>query len=193
MRPYQQPHLPIWYASGNLETISWMAKNGIHTSHIFDTDAVTKKHFDLYQELLENHKGDPDRINDGAEEPKQGQTCHVYIAPTDAEAIEQARTAWKAWCDNINYLWNVGNSDFLKWLYDFDALLADDKIIAGDGQREGLAGGRRVEHQLFHRRLCLGQHTPRKLDAFHEVFRRRGHAQRLADVDAPDYLGACRI
>lgn len=44
IKPYQQPHPPIWYASGNLETAPWMAKNGIHTSHIFDTNAVTKKH-----------------------------------------------------------------------------------------------------------------------------------------------------
>ena len=131
IKPYQKPHPPIWYASGNLETVPWMAKNGIHTSHIFDTNKITKKHFDLYQELWEKHKGDPDRINNGAAEPKQGQTRHVYIAPTDAEAMAEARVAWKAWCDNINYLWNIGDSDNLKWLYDFDALLADEKIIAG--------------------------------------------------------------
>ena len=41
---------------------------------------------------------------------------------------------WKAWCDNINYLWNVGDSDFLKWLYDFDALHSQEKIIAGSPQ-----------------------------------------------------------
>ena len=134
IRPYQQPHPPIWYASGNIETVPWMAKNGIHTSHIFDTNAVTKQHFDLYQELWDKHKGDPGRINNGSAEPKQGQTRHVYIAPTDEEAVAEARTAWKAWCDNINYLWNVGNSDNLKWLYDFDAMLADEKIIAGSPQ-----------------------------------------------------------
>ena len=62
------------------------------------------------------------------------QTRHVYIAPTDAEAVAEARGAWKAWCDNINYLWDVGDSDNLKWLYDFDALLSDEKIIAGSPQ-----------------------------------------------------------
>ena len=134
IRPYQQPHPPIWYASGNVETVPWMARNSIHTSHIFDTNAITKKHFDLYQEVWEKHKDEPDRINGTVTEPKKGQTRHVYIAPTDAEAVKEAREAWKAWCDNINYLWNIGNSDFLKWPYDFGALYADEKIIAGSPQ-----------------------------------------------------------
>ncbi|HIF44675.1 MAG TPA: LLM class flavin-dependent oxidoreductase [Dehalococcoidia bacterium] len=134
IKPFQQPHPPIWYASGNIETVPWMAKNGINTSHIFDTNAVVKKHFDLYQEIWQEHQNDPDRINTAIQAPKQGQTRHVYIAPTDAEAIEEARSAWKAWCDNINYLWNLGNSDNLKWLYDFDTLLADGKIVAGSPQ-----------------------------------------------------------
>ncbi len=134
IRPHQKPHPPIWYASGNIETVPWMAQNGIHTSHIFDTNAITKKHFDLYQEEWEKHKGDPGRINSGTSEPKQGQTRHIYIAPTDAEARDEARVAWKRWCDNINYLWDIGESDFLKWLYDFDALLADEKIIVGSPQ-----------------------------------------------------------
>ena len=134
IRPNQNPHPPIWYASGNIETVPWMARNGLHTSHIFDTNEITKKHFDLYQEVWEKHKNDADRINNGVSEPKKGQTRHVYIAPTDAEAVTEAREAWKAWCDNINYLWNVGDSDFLKWLYDFDALHSQEKIIAGSPQ-----------------------------------------------------------
>ncbi len=134
VRPYQQPHPPVWYASGNIETVPWMARNGLHTSHIFDSNANTKKHFDLYQEVWVKHKNDPDRINSGVTEPKQGQTRHIYIAPTDAEAVKEAREAWKAWCDNINYLWKVGNSDYLKWLYDFDGLHANEMIIAGSPQ-----------------------------------------------------------
>ena len=134
IRPYHQPHPPIWYASGNIETVPWMARNGLNTSHIFDNNAVTKKHFDLYREIWEKHKGDPGRINGAVTEPKQGQTRHVYIAPTDAEAIEEARSAWKAWCDNINYLWNVGDSDYLAWLYDFDTLRSEEEIIAGSPQ-----------------------------------------------------------
>jgi len=134
VRPYQQPHPPIWYASGNIETVPWMAQNGINTSHIFDTNAATKKHFDLYQEEWEKHKGDSRRINPGTSEPKRGLTRHIYIAPTDSEAIDEARAAWQKWCDNINYLWKQGQSDNLKHLYDFDGMLANEKIIAGSPQ-----------------------------------------------------------
>ena len=134
LQPYQQPHPPIWYASGNIETVPWMARHGIHTSHIFDNNAVTKKHFDLYREVWETHKDDPGRINSAVTEPKRGQTRHVYIAPTDAEAAKEAREAWEVWCDNINYLWNIGNSDQLAWLYDFDAMCSEEKIIVGSPQ-----------------------------------------------------------
>lgn len=134
VRPYQRPHPPIWYASGNLETVPWMAQNGIHTSHIFDTNAATKKHFDLYKQEWEKHKGDLGRINSGIADPKQGQTRHIFIAPTDTEAKVEARSAWQRWCDNINYLWKIGESDNLKYLYDYDTMLADEKIIVGSPQ-----------------------------------------------------------
>ena len=134
IRPYQEPHPPIWYASGNIETVPWMARNGIHTSHIFDTNAATKEHFDLYREVWEQHKGDPDRINSSVTEPKNGQTRHVYIAPTDAEAVREARDAWTAWFNNINYLWTIGGSDNLEYMRDFDSLHSAEKIIAGSPQ-----------------------------------------------------------
>ena len=134
IRPYQQPHPPIWYASGNIETVPWMARNGIHTSHIFDTNAATKEHFDLYREIWEQHKEDPDRINSAVAEPKNGQTRHIYIAPTDAEAVREARDAWTAWFNNINYLWTIGDSDNLERMRDFDSLHSEEKIIAGSPQ-----------------------------------------------------------
>ena len=132
--PHQKPHPPIWYASGNIETVPWMARNGIHTSHIFDSNAATKEHFDLYREVWEKHKGDPHRVNSGVDEPKKGQTRHIYIAPTDAEAVKEAREAWTAWFSNINYLWNVFNSDNLDRMRDFDSLHSQEKIIAGSPQ-----------------------------------------------------------
>ena len=134
IRPYQQPHPPIWYASGNIETVPWMARNGIHTSHIFDTNAATKEHFNLYREIWEQHKEDPDRINSAVAEPKNGQTRHIYIAPTDAEAVREARDAWTAWFNNINYLWTIGDSDNLERMRDFDSLHSEEKIIAGSPQ-----------------------------------------------------------
>jgi len=134
IRPYQQPHPPIWYASGNIETVPWMARNGLHTSHIFDTNAATKEHFKLYGEIWEKHKADPGRINGAVTEPKNGQTRHIYIAPTDAEAVQEARLAWTAWFNNINYLWTIGNSDNLERMRDFDSLHSEEKIIAGSPQ-----------------------------------------------------------
>jgi len=134
LRPYQLPHPPIWYASGNIDTVPWMAKNGIHTSHIFETNAATKKHFDLYHEIWQAHREDTGRVNNSTAPPKQGQTRHIYIAPTDGEAVKEARDAWTPWFNNINYLWTVGDDSTLDFMRDFDALHAKELIIAGSPQ-----------------------------------------------------------
>ena len=141
LRPYQQPYPPLWYASNNIETVPWMARHGLHTSHIFDTCAITKAHFDLYRQVWQQHRSDEARLNPHDAEPFQGLTRHVYIAPTDEQAVREARVAWNAWFNNINYLWTVGGSDFLEFVRDFDDLHSKEIIIAGspDTVREQVA------------------------------------------------------
>ena len=48
--------------------------------------------------------------------------------------MKEAREAWTAWFSNINYLWNVFNSDNLDRMRDFDSLHSQEKIIAGSPQ-----------------------------------------------------------
>jgi uncharacterized alpha-E superfamily protein len=35
MHPFQQPYPPLWYASGNRDTVPWIAQHGFNTAHIF--------------------------------------------------------------------------------------------------------------------------------------------------------------
>lgn len=134
VRPHQQPYPPLWYASNNIETVPWIAQHGFHTSHIFATAADTRPHFDLYKQVWQERKGEAGRLNAHVAEPMLGLTRHVYVAPTDEQAIKECREAYNAWFYNINYLWDQAGSDFLDFLRDFDAFLARGVIIAGSPQ-----------------------------------------------------------
>ena len=131
IHPYQKPYPPLWYASNNIETVPWIAQHGFNTSHVFASSANTKPHFDLYKQVWGQHKDDVSRINGHVKEPMLGITRHVFVAPTDAQAILEARKAYGAWFHNINYLWSKGGYDMLEFLRDFDELLAQEVVIAG--------------------------------------------------------------
>jgi alkanesulfonate monooxygenase SsuD/methylene tetrahydromethanopterin reductase-like flavin-dependent oxidoreductase (luciferase family) len=131
MRPYQKPYPPLWYASHNIETVPWMARHGFNTSHVFATSPATRPHFDLYRKVWQEHQEDASRLNGHVAEPKLGITRHVYIAPTDEDAIRECRTAFKAWFHNINFLWDKAGLNFLDFVRNFDDLLAKEIIIAG--------------------------------------------------------------
>ncbi len=131
LEPYQKPYPPLWYASNNIETVPWMAQHGFNTSHIFDTAQATRAHFDLYRQIWEQHKDAPDRLNRPVQDPILGLVRHIYVAPTDDQAVREAREAWNAWFNNINYLWAQAGSNFLSFVRDFDDLLSKGIIVAG--------------------------------------------------------------
>ena len=130
IRPYQQPYPPLWYASNNIETVPWMAQHGFNTSHVFADNATTKAHFDLYKQVWSAERK-ADGLNRHVAAPKLGLTRHLYIAPSDEQALAECRAAFEAWFHNINYLWNKAGSDFLNFIRDFDGLQEQGIIIAG--------------------------------------------------------------
>ena len=132
--PYQKPYPPLWYASNNIETVPWLAQHGFNTSHVFSNTADTKPHFDLYKQVWQEHQGDAGRLNPAVTEPMLGLTRHVYVAPTDEQAIKECREAFSVWFHNINYLWDQAGSNFLDFMRNFDDLLAQQIIIAGSPQ-----------------------------------------------------------
>lgn len=134
IHPYQKPYPPLWYASNNLETVPWIAWHGLNTSTVFDPAPATKPHFDLYRQVWQEHQHDPNRLNRHVKEPKLGLTRHVYVAPTDEQAVKECRAAFQAWFYNINYLWAQAGSNRLDFFRDFDDLLAKEVILAGSPQ-----------------------------------------------------------
>ncbi len=134
MHPLQQPYPPLWYASGNIDTVPWMARQGLNTAHGLEPAEAAKPHFDLYKQLWQEHRGDAQRLNGHVEQPKLGLLRHVLVAPTDAQAEAECRKAFKAWFYNINYLWAEAGSDRLDFIADIDQLLGGGVMIAGSPQ-----------------------------------------------------------
>lgn len=87
-RPFQQPHPPIWCPSmGSLETIDWAAhpdRKYVYLQNFSPRQSVAR-YLNLYREIAQRKYGyeaNSDRIGWGAP---------VYVAETDAQAIEEAR------------------------------------------------------------------------------------------------------
>lgn len=143
-QPQQRPYPPLWYATNNKETVPWIARHGFNTSTVFDQAADVKTHFDLYRQVWEQHRNDAGRLNAHVAEPKLGLTRLVYIAPTDAEALQECRAAFNAWFHNINFLWDKHNVP-LPVEIDFDYWVEKEVTIVGSPTTVREQVGRTIE------------------------------------------------
>jgi alkanesulfonate monooxygenase SsuD/methylene tetrahydromethanopterin reductase-like flavin-dependent oxidoreductase (luciferase family) len=101
VRPLQQPYPPLWYPTSNPETVAWIAQEGFSSLFGFsrttleETAAAMARHRSLY-----NQNADAARLNGHVKQPRFGVSRHVYVAPTDAEALAVARVAYTEFDQN---------------------------------------------------------------------------------------------
>jgi alkanesulfonate monooxygenase SsuD/methylene tetrahydromethanopterin reductase-like flavin-dependent oxidoreductase (luciferase family) len=103
-RPYQRPYPPLWYPTSNIESVPYVAAQGFNTSHNFAPNDVAKPYMELYWREWSAHKDDPDRLNGHVASPLVSNTRHVYVAPTDEQAVAEAREPFGLWSHHISYL-----------------------------------------------------------------------------------------
>ncbi len=128
--PQQKPYPPLWYATNNRDSVPWIAQHGFNTSSVFDKAVDVKPHFDLYRQVWQENLNTDGRLNGHVAEPKLGLTRHVYVAPTDAEAIDECRKAFDTWFFNINFLWEKYDVP-IPAVIDFDDWVEREVLIAG--------------------------------------------------------------
>jgi alkanesulfonate monooxygenase SsuD/methylene tetrahydromethanopterin reductase-like flavin-dependent oxidoreductase (luciferase family) len=108
LKPVQRPYPPLWYPTSNLDSIPWIAANGmnavfsVHLKPSFDDTAAMVRR---YRELYAAHRNDANRLNAHVGEPKYGFSLHVHVAETDALALAQAQPAYDAFIHNYTYRW----------------------------------------------------------------------------------------
>ena len=146
LRPVQKPYPPLWYPTSNMESIPWLASQGlsaVFALHLAPSVETVWSMLERYRTELAAHKGDSERINGHVSEPLHGFTIHVHVAETDEEAVSRARSSWKHFFQNFAYLWvKHGMGDRYANRSEFDQLLAEGKLLVGSPAtvREQLKG-----------------------------------------------------
>jgi alkanesulfonate monooxygenase SsuD/methylene tetrahydromethanopterin reductase-like flavin-dependent oxidoreductase (luciferase family) len=133
IEPFQRPYPPLWYPTDNTNSITWLAEEGLNTITHYPPMTTMRELFDLYKHLWQEHQTNPKRLNAHVANPKYGIVRHVYVAETDAQALQEAKAAFADFINNFNYL-RIANGDTggrAAYLADFNARLAEGLHIVG--------------------------------------------------------------
>jgi alkanesulfonate monooxygenase SsuD/methylene tetrahydromethanopterin reductase-like flavin-dependent oxidoreductase (luciferase family) len=127
LRPYQQPHPPLWYGLGHLAGAEWAATHKVHVITNSPSDA-SRPLFDRYRDVWARKHG-------AGPLPRLGMSRHVVVAPTDAEAEALARPSYAVWYANLTKLWRDFGAIPFRFARDFDEARARGVAIAGTPAR----------------------------------------------------------
>jgi alkanesulfonate monooxygenase SsuD/methylene tetrahydromethanopterin reductase-like flavin-dependent oxidoreductase (luciferase family) len=136
LRPVQWPYPPLWYPTSNVQSIPWVAGQGmnaafsVHLAADFDKIAGMVQRYWAEYAL---HAADTDRLNGHASaDVKVGFSVHIHVAETDAQAAQQARPAFELFQHNFTYRYvRRGNSQRYADRTGFDEELARGRIVVG--------------------------------------------------------------
>jgi alkanesulfonate monooxygenase SsuD/methylene tetrahydromethanopterin reductase-like flavin-dependent oxidoreductase (luciferase family) len=106
LRTVQRPYPPLWYPTSNMESIPWVAAQGISAAFsvsLAPSFEVTASMIQRYRAEYDAHRTDPDRLNGHVERPNYGFSLHVHVAETDAQARAQAQPAYEKFMHNFTY------------------------------------------------------------------------------------------
>jgi alkanesulfonate monooxygenase SsuD/methylene tetrahydromethanopterin reductase-like flavin-dependent oxidoreductase (luciferase family) len=123
LRPFQQPHPPLWYGMGHAAGAEWAATNRVNV--ITNSPAEQSRPlFDRYRDVWQRKHGEPLAT-------KLGMSRHVVVARSDAEAEALARPSYAAWYANLTKLWRDFGALPFRFARDFDEARQRGVAIAG--------------------------------------------------------------
>jgi alkanesulfonate monooxygenase SsuD/methylene tetrahydromethanopterin reductase-like flavin-dependent oxidoreductase (luciferase family) len=104
IRPLQRPNPPFWYGVSSPASLMFAARHGMHMvsgGPVAGLKAMTAQ----FREELERHRGQPEDLNPGVDEPIMGAIRHIYVAADDREVETIAAPAYRVYYNNITKLW----------------------------------------------------------------------------------------
>jgi len=104
LHPKQLPNPPFWYGTSSPDRAAYAARRGMNIVALGPAPAI-KAAVDRFRETWSQHRDDDLRLNRNVETPWAGAGRHMYVAETDAKAMEEARPAYHTFYDNIQKLW----------------------------------------------------------------------------------------
>jgi alkanesulfonate monooxygenase SsuD/methylene tetrahydromethanopterin reductase-like flavin-dependent oxidoreductase (luciferase family) len=127
LRPFQQPHPPLWYGLGHLEGAEWAATHKVHVITNNPSEGAAPL-FERYREVWQRKHG-------SAPMPRLGMSRHIVVAATEAEAEAVARPNYAVWYANLTKLWRDFGSVPIRFARDFDEARQRGIAIAGTPAR----------------------------------------------------------
>ena len=125
LKPYQQPHPPLWYGLGSPNSAIWCAANSVNVVSMMGA-GVARGPFDRYKQEWES-LGRPSK-----DLPVIALNRHIVVADTDEAALKIARPAYLKWRNSFSWLWDLKGVPFpFPYPETFDAHAAAGLSVAG--------------------------------------------------------------
>jgi len=121
LEPVQRPHPPLWQGVVSPESAAATARRNVNVVTNGPCPAV----HDVVDAYFAAWSGPAEA------RPLVGMQRHVYVADTDAEAVEAARPAYKAWYDSLTSLWRQFGSAPVRFADSLERAMANDAAIVG--------------------------------------------------------------
>ena len=123
IRPFQQPHPPLWYGLGHMAGAEWAATHKVNVITNHPAEGA-RPLLDRYREVWERKHGE-------LGVPRLGMSRHIVVAPTEAEAEKLARPAYAVWYAHLTKLWRDFGAVPVRFARDFDEARQRGVAIAG--------------------------------------------------------------
>lgn len=123
MRPYQNPHPPLWYGVSRVASVAVPAANKVNIV-VNAPRALAKQINEAYLEAYA-------RAHGSGGNPFMGMVRHVFVAPTDEEARKLAAPAYRRWKLSHVELWKKFGADNHLWPEQLDEAIAKDAAFVG--------------------------------------------------------------
>jgi alkanesulfonate monooxygenase SsuD/methylene tetrahydromethanopterin reductase-like flavin-dependent oxidoreductase (luciferase family) len=134
--PRQKPYPPLWYPTISPTSMPWIAEHGLNTVYGFgflsptlDDTAQQRVVFDT---VGAEHAGAPGRINGHVAAPKFGLMRQIFIADSEAEAMQHGRSAFDFFYKSFGYLWAKHDNPRFPRNPSFDDYVAKGLVLCGD-------------------------------------------------------------
>jgi alkanesulfonate monooxygenase SsuD/methylene tetrahydromethanopterin reductase-like flavin-dependent oxidoreductase (luciferase family) len=169
VRPVQQPHPPLWYASSNTNSAEWAGWKGINFVGRWNAGSfvsAAETFWNAWEAGQQPHGGTP----------RVGMAATVYIGATDAEALDRYRKANDVFVRQLAKLWHDHDDHRVDAQFDTDAGLRRGGALVGSPETVRdllLEQVERADINYFETTLAFGDLTAAEsvanLEAFTEV------------------------
>jgi alkanesulfonate monooxygenase SsuD/methylene tetrahydromethanopterin reductase-like flavin-dependent oxidoreductase (luciferase family) len=137
---YQHPHPPLWYPTSNPASIPRLGDQGYNVLFGFGftsppLDVVRDQSRTFFARFRASEARGEARCSLPGRPPRFGVMRHVFVAPTDDEALELARPAFADHYASFAHLWREHGSDRFTAPPVLDELVADGKVFIGSPQQ----------------------------------------------------------